>query len=223
MMTRRLILGTMSLMVVTSACKREEVGHASVPKEAEAAQQVAPPSMGGAMPGGAPNAGGAPAMGAPGMGAGEVAPPPPPDPANTLKWTLPQGWTEKLVGGMRFATLTPAAPGKIEVSVVMLPGPAGGELANVNRWRGQLGMAPVDEAGLATAGKVIQTKAGKVGVYDMISDGAVKTRMTAALLAANNRNTWFLKMTGDADQIAASQADFLKLVESLHFDANGAP
>ncbi len=216
---QRLLLASAALLLLVTACKREVVTHARVPKGSDAPPvQMMPPSAGGAMP--APSGGG---MGSGGMGGGEVAPPPPPDPANTLKWTLPAGWTEKLEGGMRFATLKPPAPGKIEVSVVTLPGPAGGELANVNRWRGQLGLPALDEAGLAAVRKPITTAAGALGLYDIVSDGTVKTRMLAALLAARNGNTWFLKMTGDGEPIAASQADFVHLLESLHFDASGAP
>ncbi len=212
--TQRLMVTSLAALLLLAACRREEVTHARVAKGADAPSEMMPPAMGGAMPG---------SGGAPGMGNGEVAPPPPPDPANTLKWTLPPGWTEKLEGGMRYATLKPGTPGKVEVSVVMLPGPAGGELANVNRWRGQLGLATVDEAGLAAIRKAIPTSAGALGLYDLISDGTVKTRMTAALLAATNGNTWFLKMTGDAEPVAANQADFTRLLESLHFDASGAP
>ena len=213
-----------AVLLLAASCRREEVSHARVPKGSDTPEMA--PAMGGAMPGGAPGMpGGAPGMpGKPGaMGAGEVAPPPPPDAANTLKWTLPAGWTEKLEGGMRYATLKPATAGKVEVSVVMLPGPAGGELANVNRWRGQLGLPAVDEAGLAATRKPMVTKAGTLGLYELISDGIVKTRMTAALLAAQNGNTWFLKMTGDAEPVVANQADFVHLLESLHFDASGAP
>src|SRR5207302_7349661 len=44
--------------------------------------------------------------------------------------------------GVRFATLKPAVDGQIDISVVVLPGPAGGELAIVNRWRDQVGLPP---------------------------------------------------------------------------------
>lgn len=227
MTSQRLMAIAGAALLLATACKRDEVSHARVPKGSDEPQQMMPPMAGakpgGGMPGGGmPSGGMPPASGGAGMGNGEVAPPPPPDPANTLKWTLPTGWTEKLEGGMRYATLKPATPGKIEVSVVMLPGPAGGEMANVNRWRGQLGLAPLDEAGLAATRKAIPSTAGQLGVFDLVSDGQVKTRMTAALLAATNGNTWFLKMTGDAEPVAANQADFQKLLESLHFDASGA-
>ena len=219
---RQLALLALTVAALTApACRQEEVTHARVAKGVETSSRAAPgmamPPGGGAMPG----AGGMPNGGP--MANGQVAPPPPPDPANALQWTLPAGWTAKLEGGMRYATLRPATPGKVEVSIVMLPGPAGGELANVNRWRGQLGLAPVDEAGLAAGRKLIQSRAGAIGLYELVSEGEVKSRMTAALLAATNGNTWFVKMTGDADPVAANQAEFVHLLESLYFGANGAP
>jgi hypothetical protein len=216
MMKQRLPVAALVMLLATTGCVRESVTHARVAKGSETPQEV-PPAAAGGMPG-MPGQGG-PGMGAPGMGGGEVPPPPPPDAANALKWTLPPGWTDKQEGGMRYATIKPTAPGKVEISVVVLPGPAGGELANVNRWRGQIGLAAVDDAGLAAIRKPMTTKAGPLGLYDFVSEGAVKSRMIAALLAAPNGHTWFLKMTGDAEPVAASQAEFTHLLESLHFDA----
>jgi hypothetical protein len=60
-----------------------------------------------------------------------------------LHWTTPAGWKELPANGMRAATFElPKGPGKAEVTVVALPGDVGGELANVNRWRGPLAVAP---------------------------------------------------------------------------------
>src|SRR5262245_25745365 len=65
-----------------------------------------------------------------------------PAPAATrsgIRWIAPAGWTEQPASGMRAASFrVPAGEEFIEVSVVPLGGEAGGELANVNRWRGQL-------------------------------------------------------------------------------------
>jgi len=45
---------------------------------------------------------------------------------------------------MRFATfLAPGSSGLVEVAVTRLAGRGGGELANVNRWRDQMGLAPI--------------------------------------------------------------------------------
>jgi hypothetical protein len=63
-----------------------------------------------------------------------------------VRWTLPAGWKEDKGRGDRVATLT---SGDLELSVTKLGGAAGGPLANVNRWRGQLGLSPLAEAELA--------------------------------------------------------------------------
>lgn len=189
------------LLVLAPGCQREQVTHAITPKATEA------PQMAGQMPG---------AMPPPGM-AGEVPPPPVPSDATSLKWTLPAGWTDTRPGGMRFATLKPAVPGKVEVSVIVLPGPAGGELPNVNRWRGQIGLPPVDEAALTAARQAIKSRAGAVSVFDFTSEDQNKSRMIAGLLATNE-STWFIKMLGDAEAVGAARPEFVHLLETLHFD-----
>jgi hypothetical protein len=140
----------------------------------------------------------------------------PATPAGALVWKLPKGWTQSVAGGMRYATLN--GP-DVEVSVVVLPGTAGGELANVNRWRGQLGLPPMDEAAAAAQRKQVKTQAGPFALYDFAAEGAgaKQTRMIAALSSASG-NTWFFKMLGNARAVGAAQADFIRLVEGLRAD-----
>jgi hypothetical protein len=179
-------------VVAASGCSGDDVTHFRVPKPAPAAT---PP--GGTMP------------------AGMELPRPPAEGA--LRWTLPKGWTEAPGGQMRYATLKPPVTGKVDASVVVLPGPAGGELANVNRWRGQIGLPPLDEAGLAKARKVVKTKAGPLKVYDFASDGATRSRLVAGLTESKG-DTWFVKITGDADAVGAARPDFMQLLGSLRFE-----
>ena len=164
-----------------------------------------------------------PAVGNPphpfGVNSGPNIPPPPMlGGAAALAWDLPKGWTDERAGGMRFATLRPPVPGKIDVSVVMLPGPAGGELANVNRWRGQIGLPPVDEAARGQIRKEVGSKAGTVSLYDFTHEGVATQRMLAGLLFVEGRS-WFVKMVGEAGPVEAARSDFLGLLETLHFSA----
>ncbi len=177
------------------ACGREDVTHFRVAK-------TPPPPV-------APAAAGM-------ASAGDVPPPPAPSGAR-LRWTLPKGWGESAGTAMRFATFTPPVKGKIDASVVVLPGPAGGELANVNRWRGQIGLPPLDEAGLAAARAVVKARAGPLRVYDFTNEGSPGGRLVAAL-AESGGNTWFVKLSGDADAVGAARPDFMKLLGSLRFD-----
>jgi hypothetical protein len=118
---------------------------------------------------------------------------------------------------MRYATFQPTVPGRIDASVVVLPGPAGGELANVNRWRGQIGLPAIQEPELPSLRKILRSKAGAVSAYDFVSEGERKTRTIAGLLVADG-NTWFVKMTGDAEAVGAARADFIRLLESLRLE-----
>jgi hypothetical protein len=177
------------LALTAAACGRDDVTHFRVPKEAPRESPAVP--------------------------AGVTAPDGPK--GRGLRWTLPQGWTEAAGGAMRFATLKPPVQGKVDASVIVLPGPAGGELANVNRWRGQIGLPGLDEEGLARARKVMKTQAGPLKVYDFRSEGKPASRLVAGLTEAAG-DTWFVKMTGDADAVGAARDDFMKLLGSLRFE-----
>lgn len=193
-----------------SACQREEVTHARVPKTAPAPTQQQSAADAGAMP----------PMAAPGGMSGDVPPPPAPTGADALTWTLPKGWTEtRASGGMRYATLKPPIEGRIDVSVITLPGTAGGELANVNRWRGQIGLPPTDDAGLATSRSAVKAPAGGVSVYDFTSEGPTPSRMVAGLLVTSG-NSWFIKMVGDPGPVASARRDFISLLETLRLGSN---
>lgn len=148
----------------------------------------------------------------------DLPPPPVPNGASALKWTLPKGWTESGASGMRMATLKPAVDGEVDVSVVVLPGPVGGELAIVNRWRDQIGLSATDERGLASSRSSVQSKAGTVSVYDFSSEGAKRSRLIAALLRSHE-SIWFVKMLGEEAALASARPKFMHLLESLRFDA----
>ncbi len=178
-----------------TACDRDEVTHYRVAK--------APPSATPAMPAG--------------MAMGGDLPPPATPAGGGLGWTVPKGWTEERGGGIRYASFKVPVKGTVDASVVVLPGAAGGELANVNRWRGQIGLEPLDEAALASARKTIATKAGPLKVYDFTSGGASGKRLVAGL-AEIEGNTWFVKLTGDAAAVGAARQDFMKLLGSLRLD-----
>jgi hypothetical protein len=150
--------------------------------------------------------------------AGEVPPPPTPTGSAALKWTLPKGWTEEKAGGMRYATLKAPGTGKLDISVVFLPGAAGGELANVNRWRGQIGLGPMGEAALAKARTALKTKAGTVAAFDFTGEGQTKSRMVVGLLTTADGNSWFLKMVGDDAPVGRTKPEFMRFLESLRLD-----
>ncbi len=98
-----------------------------------------------------------------------------------VTWKLPDNW--KLEGGApganmgRFATIrTGPKDGDPLLTVSQLIGPeAGNILANVNRWRGQLGLRPLPEASLVQVCKKLTVEgAGEATLVDMSGPGASK-------------------------------------------------
>lgn len=178
-------------LLLLAGCSRDEAKTYRVPKEAPAPAR--PTGMGGAS---------------------ELPPPPA---GGGLTWTLPKGWTTEKGAGMRFATLKAPIPGKLDISVTVLSGGAGGELANVNRWRGQIGLPPFDEAALAAARQPLASKAAPIALFDFAGKG--KTRLVAGLLTTPDGSTWFLKMVGDAAAVGQAKPEFLRLMESLRLDS----
>jgi hypothetical protein len=85
-------------------------------------------------------------------------------------WELPDGWTEQPASGMRAATVIVPTSGKpLELTVTSLPwtGAAAELLSNVNRWRGQMQLAPIGGDGLAECTRTITAGDAKMTVVDL--------------------------------------------------------
>ena len=61
--------------------------------------------------------------------------------AGELSYTTPEGWETLEPSGIRKANLKVSdAHGSAELTVLAFPGDVGGRLANINRWRAQIGL-----------------------------------------------------------------------------------
>lgn len=134
--------------------------------------------------------------------------------AGDLSWETPKEWAPQPASGMRFASFLAkgAGGGKIDISVVTLAGDAGGLLANVNRWRGQIGLGGWSEKELSSHGVRQKSPAGELLVFDMT--GGQKNRLVAAILSVGD-NSWFFKMTGEESDVANVKPAFQKFLGSL--------
>lgn len=159
-------------------------------------------------------------------GASTNAPTPPliepaPAPDSPLHYTLPSNWQEKPLTPMRVASFNAGAPNEksVDVSVVSLGGMAGGDLANVNRWRDQVKLGPVDEATMQQAAEHIQANGHDFLVVDLVSAGPIgeskeKQRIIAAILTEND-HSWFVKMIGEDAAVEAQKKAFGEFLRSL--------
>jgi hypothetical protein len=138
-----------------------------------------------------------------------------------LSWTLPANWIAKAGDAMRFGSfgVTNSTGQSADISVIPLGGMAGGELSNVNRWRGQVGLPPVKEEELAALWEKVPVGSETGKLMDMEGTNPAEGSKSHILAAIATRGdlTWFFKMTGGAELVTAEKAHFVEFLKSIKF------
>ncbi len=152
---------------------------------------------------------------APGQGHGHPAGAP-----ASLKYTKPEKWEETPPGEMRAASFKVTEGSEsADVGVFPLPGVAGGDLGNVNRWRGQVGLEAITEADLAKAAEQVDVGGGKGQLYEMAgtTPGSDEKTRILAVIYRREGMAWFFKMTGGEGLVAAQKPSFISFLKSVQF------
>ena len=108
-----------------------------------------------------------------------------------------------------------------DVSVIPLPGLAGSDLDNVNRWRGQVGLPGVSEAELAKLAQPVEIAGQSASLYEQAGanpGSGDKSRILAAITRRDG-TAWFFKMTGDDALVAEQKPAFIEFLKSVSFPA----
>lgn len=139
---------------------------------------------------------------------------------NPAQWTKPEGWNEQPLSEMRLGSfkVEGANAASADVSVIAFPGEAGGLISNINRWRGQLQLPPLDEDQLSQITQ--RTDVDNVPTYlvdfQTVENSPKPSRILGAVLQTADR-TWFVKMTGPPGLIDSQREKFLAFVKSFRF------
>jgi hypothetical protein len=207
MAVRPLLLGLITITLSATACRKSEVTSYRVPKEKDPEPPAA--AMAAAVPVGPPAA----------PMAGDMASAAVPTASGQgLTWSAPAHWKVKPPAPMRKATY--AIPGEggpdAELSITAFPGDVGGELANLNRWRGQppFQLPPITPSELATAVTRRDHEGLKFGIVELESKGTPGSRLLGAWVAFAG-STWFFKLTGPDAVITKEKAAFLAFLDSV--------
>jgi len=99
---------------------------------------------------------------------------------------------------------------EVECSITVLQGTAGGARANIDRWRGQIGLEPLDDAQFAGLEVVPMLGNGALLVEASSSESGV-----LAAVSAGTERSVFVKLTGPLGQIGRHRAAFLDLCRTL--------
>ena len=132
-------------------------------------------------------------------------------PASTASgdWNVPSTWTAQPPGQMLLASF--ALPGgDAKVTVSSLGGDGGGLLANINRWRRQLGLPPIDDSQLGEITSPIDTADGRGTLVD-IQGG---NQRLLAVIVPHNGQSWFYKSMGTAEIVDRERDAFLEFAQT---------
>jgi hypothetical protein len=201
--TRCRFLSLLSLTFVLAACRQAKVETYRIPKE----KDPEPPGM-------AAGDGSATQPAAEGSAMASTAVPT--SDGTGLAWTAPTDWKEQPAKAMRKATYLVPGPGgaTAELSITAFPGDVGGELANLNRWRGQIKLAPLAQADVeATVSRQHQGTLD-VTIADFIGTSGGGTEILGAIVPFQG-GTWFFKLMGPTAVVSTQKTAFLAYVKSI--------
>lgn len=181
------------LVLVSASCSRESIQTYKIPKEsASTPTPEVTASMAPAAPG--------------------------------ISWTAPDGWEARPPTSVRvgnYAIPNPAGGDPGDFAITTFPGDVGGDLANVNRWRNQIGLGPIAAADLPEVLKSVAAPAGEFFVVNFANSDA-GVRVIAALFKQSDR-TWFFKLAGPDALVASQEAALLGLLQTVKFEAGLVP
>jgi hypothetical protein len=139
-----------------------------------------------------------------------------------LAWSAPDHWPSLPATTPRRATYvrTGENGAAAELAVTVFPGDVGGELANVNRWRGQVQLDPVSSDTHAATVERLQVGELEIALVDFTGGTAeMPIRLLGAIVPLGEA-TWFFKFTGSPSVIERERAAFRALLQTVHSSSN---
>lgn len=133
-----------------------------------------------------------------------------------LGWTMPSGWRRAPERTSRLVSFFCGDDDAVECYVTVLPGDAGGALANVNRWRNQLGRDPITEGELARSSKLAML-GGEATLVDFDASPTSEkagTRLLGTVITSGGQSV-FVKLSGPDARVEAQRGAFESFARSL--------
>ena len=132
--------------------------------------------------------------------------------SSSFGWKVPADWKEVAPGAMQNAKFTITAQNGVtaDVTVSIFPSSTGDNLTNVNRWRRQIGLPEVDEAGLSKLIQPLDTNNKNTILVDMENQDK---RLIAAIVPRSS-GWFFYKLMGGTAAVASQKEAFVSFVRS---------
>lgn len=138
------------------------------------------------------------------------------DPSLPFTFSAPTEWTQKPAGPMRLAEFE-ARDGAQRV-VVSISTAGGDRLANINRWRGQVQLEPLDPGQLKQSLRDIEIGKLRGDYVEIVGGEKSQPRQTIlGVIVESGGQQWFFKLQGDSELAAKEKPRFEEFVKSLTF------
>jgi len=138
-------------------------------------------------------------------------------------WEVPAHWTELPPTPIRKGNFVveDEEGRRAEITVTAFPGDVGGLVANVNRWRQQLGLPPQSPEEIEATVEPLALHGEEATLVGMEADDhGTAPNATLAVFGAIipvGENTWFVKMTGDRQLVRAERDILRQFVGTFRF------
>ena len=126
--------------------------------------------------------------------------------------TPPESWSLATPSSFEKARFTVSEfGGSANVSMTVMQGDGGGLLENVNRWRGQLGLDPIEEKDLKDVLKPVKGLGKDAHLVDIngTSRRSQLEERLVGVIAPQSELTWFYKLMGTPSVVGKAREEFL--------------
>ena len=134
----------------------------------------------------------------------------------SLRWQAPAAWRAKPVSAMRkgsYGVGPEATPA--DLSVTAFPGDVGGLAANVNRWRGQVGLPELEPSAVPGATETLTAHGLTFTLVDCAGTADAGGQRILAALVSWQGATWFFKLTGPDTVVEGARPAFLSFLQTV--------
>lgn len=129
-------------------------------------------------------------------------------PSESVTWRALPGWQEEEAG--KFLTAAYTVPGLGRLTVSKLGGDGGGLAANVNRWRGQVGMQPLPDGEVRGQPMPVTGSDREMLLFNLNpDDAATDAEGVFAAVLPLGPETWYFKLTGPSAKLRESGGEVL--------------
>lgn len=216
MMLRLSTLWLASATLLFTSCRDREITAYRAPKDPAPTVSTALPAPATmAAQGQLPE--GHPPIGQPASDPGAMTGTVPTAPGGALVWTAPAHWTAKSLGSMRKGSysLSGENGATADLAITAFPGDTGGLFANVNRWRGQIGLPPIEASQLASNVEHLDVNEFHIDLVSCVGTASGQPTALLGAIVPHQGETWFFKLVGPAALVEKEKTAFREFLQTI--------